>query len=73
MPTQEGEKRGLIARTGRYYRDLRGELKKVVWPTRKQVVNNTLIVMGFVVVAAIAVSALDGALAWMVSMLIKSV
>ena len=28
----------------RYFRELRSELKKVVWPTPKQVVKNTLIV-----------------------------
>ena len=28
----------------KYFRELRSELKKVVWPTPKQVVKNTLIV-----------------------------
>ena len=28
----------------RYFRELRSELKKVVWPTPKQVLKNTLIV-----------------------------
>ena len=35
----------------KYFKDLRAELKKVVWPTRQQVVNNTgvvLVVMAFV-------------------------
>ena len=32
----------------RYFRELRSELKKVVWPTPKQVMNNTLIVGGCV-------------------------
>ena len=29
----------------RYFRELRSELKKVVWPTPKQVLKNTLIVV----------------------------
>ena len=29
----------------RYFRELRSELKKVVWPTPKQVAKNTLIVI----------------------------
>ena len=29
----------------RYFRELRSELKKVVWPTPKQVAKNTLIVV----------------------------
>ena len=34
----------------RYFRELRSELKKVVWPTPKQVVKNTLIVLASVVI-----------------------
>ena len=35
---------------GRYFRELRSELKKVVWPTPKQVLKNTLIVLACVLV-----------------------
>ena len=34
----------------RYFRELRSELKKVVWPTPKQVVKNTLIVLACVLI-----------------------
>ena len=34
----------------KYFRELRSELKKVVWPTPKQVAKNTLIVVACVVV-----------------------
>ena len=34
----------------RYFRELRSELKKVVWPTPAQVLKNTLIVLACVVV-----------------------
>ncbi len=34
----------------RYFRELKSELKKVVWPTPKQVVKNTLIVLACVIV-----------------------
>ena len=38
---------GAIAR---YFRELRSELKKVVWPTPKQVLKNTLIVLASILV-----------------------
>ncbi len=38
---------GAIAR---YFRELRSELKKVVWPTPKQVLKNTLIVLACILV-----------------------
>ena len=34
----------------RYFRELRSELKKVVWPTPKQVLKNTLIVIACILV-----------------------
>lgn len=29
----------------KFFKEVRGELKKVVWPSRKQLVNNTLTVL----------------------------
>ena len=33
----------------KYFRELKSELKKVVWPTPKQVLKNALIVIGVVI------------------------
>ena len=45
----EGKKKNWFARAfgsiARYFRELRSELKKVVWPTPKQVVKNTVVVL----------------------------
>ena len=43
----------------RFFKDTRGEMKKVVWPTRKQVLNNFVVVVVFVVLAAALIFALD--------------
>ena len=40
-------------------KDMKSELKKVVWPTGKQVVNNVLWVIGLVVVVAAIVLLVD--------------
>ena len=47
---------GAIAR---YFRELRSELKKVVWPTPKQVLKNAAIVAGCVVVVGIFIWLFD--------------
>ena len=47
---------GAIAR---YFRELRSELKKVVWPTPKQVVKNTMIVLACVLIIGIFIWMLD--------------
>ena len=42
-----------------FFKDMRSELKKVVWPTKKQIVNNTLWVMILVIVVAVVVLGID--------------
>ncbi len=56
------KKPGLFSRIGRFFKDLRGESKKVVWPTRKQIINNTLIVIVFMIIASLIVSGFDAIL-----------
>ncbi len=43
----------------RYLRELRSELKKVSWPTPKQVVKNTLIVAACVLVVGVFIWMFD--------------
>ena len=52
-------KPGVFARIGRWFRELKIELKKVVWPTGKQTVNNTLIVIACVIVVGIFIWLFD--------------
>ena len=47
---------GAIAR---YFRELRSELKKVVWPTPQQVLKNTLIVGACVLVVGVFIWVFD--------------
>jgi len=48
----------------------RTEIRKVVWPTRQETVQTTLIVLAFVVVVALMLWGLDSLLGWLVSMVI---
>lgn len=43
----------------KYFREAKSEMKKVVWPSRKQVVNNTLVVIAAVLVIGIIIWVLD--------------
>ena len=53
------EKLGLFARVGLFYRHILSELKKVVWPTRKQLSTYTAVVLVFVMFIIAVVSLLD--------------
>jgi len=46
-------------RTAKWGRELKSELKKVVWPTKKQVINNTTIVLVVVAIMTIALWVMD--------------
>jgi len=39
------KKPNFFARIGQYFKDVRTELRRVVWPTRKEVVNSSMIVI----------------------------
>ena len=43
----------------RFFKDFKAELKKVIWPSPKQIVNNTIAVVTIVIVTAIIVFVLD--------------
>jgi preprotein translocase subunit SecE len=43
----------------RWFREMRSELKKVVWPTPKQVVNNTGVALAVMASSSIAIWVLD--------------
>ncbi len=42
-----------------FFKDFKAELKKVIWPTPKQLVNNTIAVVTIVLITAVIVFALD--------------
>ena len=52
-------------------RDARGEVRKVVWPTRKETVQTTAVVIAMVSLVAIILWALDGLLGFVVRRLLE--
>ncbi len=42
-----------------FFKDFKAELKKVIWPTPKQIVNNTIAVITIVIITAVIVLVLD--------------
>ena len=53
------ERRSLPSRISLYYRQIVAELRKVIWPTRKELVTYTTVVIVFVLFVIAFVSALD--------------
>ena len=50
---KDDAKPGSFKRVGKWFREMRSERKKVVWPTTHDVTNNTLVSLFMVVVSAL--------------------
>lgn len=53
------EKPGVVARMMQYFRDVRSEMKRVVWPNRKEVGNMWLVVVATLAVFSVGIAAFD--------------
>ncbi len=66
----EAKKPNVFKSIGKFFSDTVSEMKKIVWPSWKQVWNNTVAVVVIVVVAAVAVVLLDMLFGWLLELLI---
>ena len=56
---KDDTKPGFFQRIGKWFREMKSELKKVIWPTRQQLTKNSLISVGVMVVAAVVIWGFD--------------
>lgn len=45
--------------SSRWIKELKAEVGKIVWPTRKQVINNTLIVLAVILLVGVVIWGFD--------------
>lgn len=58
-------------KVAKYFKDLKSEFKKVVWPTKKQVINNTTVVLVTILLIGIFVGAFDTIGGWALKMFLN--
>jgi preprotein translocase subunit SecE len=58
---RKGKKASVFARLMRFIREVWAELRKVIWPTQKQMITYTTVVLVFVIFMVALVSGLDAA------------
>ncbi|MDD6189265.1 MAG: preprotein translocase subunit SecE [Clostridiales bacterium] len=60
---EKGKKANIFVRAGkrisRWFREMKSELKKVVWPTGKQTLNNVIVAVVVMVLAGVVIWAFD--------------
>lgn len=53
------KKVSVFKRIGRFFRDLKSEFKKIVWPSKKTTLNNTGVVLALMAIVGVAIWVLD--------------
>lgn len=71
MAEAKAKKPNIFKRIGKFFTDLVSEMKKIVWPSKKQTLNNTLAVLVIVVVAALVIVGMDIVFAKVLELLIS--
>ena len=56
---KDDAKPGFFKRVGKWFREMKSELKKVVWPNRKQLINNTIVSVVVMLISALGVWGFD--------------
>ncbi len=60
-------KKKFFTRIADWFRGMKSELKKVIWPTARQTTNNTLVVLAVCAASAIVLGGFD----WLASKLVQ--
>ena len=68
---KDDTKPGFFKRVGKWFREMRSELKKVIWPTAQQLTKNSLISLGVMVGSSIVVWGFDTLATKLVQIIIK--
>ena len=65
------EKGEFSSKIVRWFKECKSEMKKVIWPDKKQVMNNTLAVIAMVLISVIFISLLDSGFSFPIKLLLK--
>jgi len=70
-PVKKGVKKAnILKRTSRYFREVYVELKKVSWPTRKDVLSYSLAVLVFIAIFVVALFGMDSGFTALINLIV---
>ena len=71
-PAKKSDKKpGFFAKASQFFREMKAESKKVVWPSKKQIINNTGIVIAVVVACSVVIGGFDYLLNLLIGLLAR--
>lgn len=56
---------------GRFFLNMKHELKKVTWPTKKEMINYSVVVFVFMIIMTIVIGVFDFAASWLVDLIVS--
>ena len=62
----------IFSRIGKFFKEVRLELKKVTWPSRQETINYTLMVIGISLAVALFLGLLDFLFFWLINKFLLS-
>ena len=68
---KEDTELSFFQKVGKWFREMKSELKKVIWPTPKALRNNTLISLGMMLISAVGIWAFDEIAQMVVSLIFR--
>jgi preprotein translocase subunit SecE len=71
MATATKKSGGFLARAGKFFKEVRSELKKVTWPNRQELVSYTTVVILSVIVVAVIIWVADSAFTGILNFIIN--
>ncbi len=61
----------VLTKVREFFHDVMVEFRRVSWPTRREVVGSTTVVIVMVVILAVFLAAVDNALSWLVGHVLR--
>ncbi|HHY04827.1 MAG TPA: preprotein translocase subunit SecE [Thermoanaerobacterales bacterium] len=62
---------GFVKRTGKFFKEVRSELKKVTWPTKNELITYTIVVIISVVIVSAIIGITDAILYKIISLILQ--
>jgi preprotein translocase subunit SecE len=66
-------KPSVFARLARYFNDVKAEMRRVVWPNRKEILNSSWVVVITLAIFIVLIFLLDSVASWIIQGLARSV
>ena len=64
-------KPNVFTRMVNYFKEVKAEMKRVVWPSFSKVKQNTLTVIIYVIIVGVVICGLDWLFTWLMSLMIR--